>query len=105
VLRRIFRPKGDEEKGDWRKFHDVELHNLHASASIIRVIKSKRMKSARNVARMGEMRNDYEIFSGSPQGMRSLRKHKRRWEDNIKIDHKEIWCVSIDWIHLGLDED
>jgi hypothetical protein len=54
ALRRIFGPKRDEVTGDWRKLHNEELHNLYSSPSIIRMIKSRRMRWARNVARMGE---------------------------------------------------
>jgi hypothetical protein len=54
VLRRIFGPKRNEVTGDWRKLHNEELHNLYTSPSIIRMIKSRRMKWTRHVARMGE---------------------------------------------------
>jgi hypothetical protein len=53
VLRRIFGPKRDEETGDWRKLHNEELHNLYSSPSIIRIIKSRRMRLAVHVARIG----------------------------------------------------
>jgi hypothetical protein len=53
VLRRIFAPKRDEETGGWRKLHNEELHNLYSTPSIIRIIKSRRMRWAENVARMG----------------------------------------------------
>jgi hypothetical protein len=56
VLRRIFGPKRDEVTGDWRKLHNEELHNLYSSPSIIRIIKSRRMRCAGHVARMGEKR-------------------------------------------------
>jgi hypothetical protein len=55
VLRRTFRPKGNEEAGDWRRMHNEELHNLHASPSVIRMIKSRRMRWAGHVARIGEI--------------------------------------------------
>jgi hypothetical protein len=57
VLRRIFEPKGDGVKGGWRKLHNEELHNLYPSPSIIRIIKSRRMRWAGHVARTGEKRN------------------------------------------------
>jgi hypothetical protein len=68
VLRRIFGPKGDEVTGDWRKLHNEELHNLYPSPSIIRMIKSRRMRWVGHVARMGEKR----ILVGKPEGRRPL---------------------------------
>jgi hypothetical protein len=66
VLRGIFGPKSDEVTGGWRKLHNEELHGLYSSPSIIRVIKSRRMKWAEHVARMGEVRNAYSILVGKP---------------------------------------
>jgi hypothetical protein len=66
VLRRIFRLKRDEVTGGWRKLHNEELHNLHSSSSIIRMIKSRRMKWAGHVARMEEKKNTYRILVGMP---------------------------------------
>jgi hypothetical protein len=62
VLRRIFGPKRDEVMGEWRKLHNGELHNLCSSPDIIRQIKSRRMRWAGHVARMGEGRNVYRVF-------------------------------------------
>jgi hypothetical protein len=59
VLRRIFRPKRDEVTGEWRKLHE-ELRDLYSLPSIIRIIKSRRMRWAGHVARMGEKRNAWE---------------------------------------------
>jgi hypothetical protein len=70
VLRRIFGPRGDEVTGVWRKLYNEELHNLHSSPIIIRMIKSKRMRWAGHVARMGETRNAYRILVGKPEGKR-----------------------------------
>jgi hypothetical protein len=86
VLRRIFGPRRDEVTGDWRKLHNEELHNLYSSPSIIRMIKSRRMRWAGHVARMGETRNAYRILVGKPEGKRPLGRPKRRWMDNIKMD-------------------
>jgi hypothetical protein len=61
VLRGIFRRKGDEVRGDWRKLHNEQLHNLYSSSRIIRMIKSRRMRWEGHVERMGEMRNAYRI--------------------------------------------
>jgi hypothetical protein len=68
VLRRIFGPKRDEVVGGWRKLHGEELHNLYCSPSIIRIIKSRRMRWARYVARLEEKRNAYRILVGKPEG-------------------------------------
>jgi hypothetical protein len=89
VPRRIFEPKRDEVPGGWRKLHN-ELHNLHSSPSIIRVIKSRRMRWAGHVARIGEKRNAYTILVGTPEGKRPLGRPRRRWLDNIKMDLREI---------------
>jgi hypothetical protein len=58
--------------GDWRKMHNKELHNLYSSPNIIRMIKSRRIRWARHVARMGEKRNAYRILAGKPEGKRPL---------------------------------
>jgi hypothetical protein len=72
VLRRIFGPKRDEVTGGWRTLHNEELHNLYSLPSTIRMIKSRRMRWAGHVARMGEKRNAYRILVGKPEGMRPL---------------------------------
>jgi hypothetical protein len=72
VLRRIFGPKRDEVTGEWRKLHSGELHNLYSSSDIIREIKSRRMRWAGHVARMGEGRNVYRVLIGKPKGKRPL---------------------------------
>jgi hypothetical protein len=68
VLRRIFGPKRYEVTVEWRKLHNEELHNLHSSIYIIKVIKSRRMRWAGHVACMGEKRNAYRILVGKPEG-------------------------------------
>jgi hypothetical protein len=62
VLRRIFGPKRDEVTRGWRKLHNDELHNSYSSPSIVRMIKSRRMRWAGPLARMGEKRNAYRIM-------------------------------------------
>jgi hypothetical protein len=74
LRRRIFGPKREEMKGGWRRLHNEELHNLYASPNIIKMIKSRRMRWALHVARMGEMRNSCKIFIGDPEGKRPFRK-------------------------------
>jgi hypothetical protein len=83
VLRRIFGPKGDGVTGGWRKLHNEELHNLYSSPSLIRIIKSRAMRRAGHVARVGEKRNVYRILVGKPEGKRPLGRPRRRWLDNI----------------------
>jgi hypothetical protein len=89
VLRRIFGPKRDEVTGEWMKMHNEELHNLYSSPDIIRQVKSRRMRWAGHVARMGE-RKVNKIFVGKPEGKRTLGRPERRWEDGIRVDLREI---------------
>jgi hypothetical protein len=86
VLRRMFGPKRDEVTGEWRRLHNEELNDLYSSPTIIRVIKSRRMRWAGNVARMGEGRVAYRILAGRPEGRRPLGRPRLRWEDNIKMN-------------------
>jgi hypothetical protein len=93
VLRRIFGSKRVEETGGWRKLLNEELHNLYSSPSIIRMLKSIRMRWAGHVARMGENMNAYKILLGKPVGKRPLGRPRLRLVDNIKMDLREIgWC-------------
>jgi hypothetical protein len=85
VLRKIFGP-GREVDGSWRKLHNDELHSLYSSPHIVRVIKSRRMKWAGHVARMGEGRNVYRVLVGRSEGKRPLGRPRRRWEDSIKMN-------------------
>jgi hypothetical protein len=85
VLRRIFGPTKDAVSGEWRKLHNEELNYLYSSPDIVRVIKSRRMRWTGYVARMGERRGVYRVFVGKPEGKRPIGRHRRRWEDNIKI--------------------
>jgi hypothetical protein len=90
VLRRLFGPKRDEVRGEWRKLHNGELHNLYSSPDIIRKIKPKRMRWVGHVARMGKGRNVYRVLVGKPEGKRLLGRPRRRWEDGIKMGLREI---------------
>jgi hypothetical protein len=85
VMRRIFGPKRDGVTGGWRKLHNEEFHNLYSSPSIVRIIKSRRMRWAVHVERMGEKRNVYRLLVGKPEGKRPLGIPRRRWIDNIKM--------------------
>jgi hypothetical protein len=78
MLRRIFGPKSDGVTGGRRKLHNEELHNLYSSPSIIRVIKSRRMRLAGHVARMGEKRNVCSLVKGKLEGKRPLGRPRRR---------------------------
>jgi hypothetical protein len=85
VLRRIFGPKMDEMTGKWRKLYNEELRDLYSSPSIIRIIKSRRMRWVGHVARMGEKRNAYKLLVGKPEGKRPLGRPRRRCVDNIRM--------------------
>jgi hypothetical protein len=104
VLRGIFGPKRAEVTGEWRKLHSGELHNLYSSPDIIRQTKSRRMRWAGHVARMGEGRNVYRVLVGKPEGKRPLGRPKSRWEDGIRMDLMEIgWEVwsGFVWLRIG----
>jgi len=101
VLRRIFGPRRDEVMGEWRRLHNEEQNDLYSSPNIVRVIKSRRMRWAGHVARMGEERGVYRVLVGKPEG----RRPRRRWADNIRMDLQEVGCVYMDWIGLAQDRD
>jgi hypothetical protein len=103
--RRIFGPKKDDVTGDWRKLHNEELHNLYSSPNIMRMIKSRRMRWAGHVARMGATRNTYRILVGKPEEKRPLQRSRCRWVDNIKMELREIGWDGKDWIDLAQDRD
>jgi hypothetical protein len=104
VLRRIFGPKRDEVTGEWRILHNKELYALYSSPNNIRVIKSRRLRWAGHVARMGKSRGAYRVFVGKSEGGRQFGRPRRRWEDNIKMDLREVgwgaWTGSI-WLRIG----
>jgi hypothetical protein len=105
VLRRIFGPKRDEVTGELRKLHNEELHNLYSSPDIIRQVKSRRMRWAGHVVRVGEDRKVYKFLVGKPEGKRPLGRPRRRWEDWIRIDLREFGLGGVDWIRLAHDRD
>jgi hypothetical protein len=102
VLRKIFGHKREED-GSWRKLYNDELHDLYSSPNIVRVIKSRRMKWAGHVARMGEGRGAYRVLVGRPEGKRPLGRPRRRWEDNIKMYLGEMGIDGANWIRLAQD--
>jgi hypothetical protein len=105
ALRRIFGPKSDEVTGEWRKLHNEKLRNLYLSPDIIRQVKSRRMRWAGHVARMGEERKVYRVFVGKPEGKRPLVRPRRRWENGITIDLREIGLGDVDCIRLAQNRD
>jgi hypothetical protein len=90
VLRRIFGPKRDEVTGEWRRLHNKELYALYSSPSIIRVVKSRRLRWAGHVARMGERRGAYRALVGKPEGRRPLGRPRRGWRNSIKTNLREV---------------
>jgi hypothetical protein len=104
VLRRIFGRKRDKVTGEWRRLHKEELNALYKSSNIIRVIKSRRIRWAGHVARIGKRSGAYRILVGRPEGRRPLGRLRRRWED-IKMDLQEVGWGGMDWIYMAQDRD
>jgi hypothetical protein len=88
LLQIKFESRG-EDTGEWRRLHNEELNDLYSSPNIIRVIKSRRMRWAGHVARMGEETGAYKFLVGRPEVRRPLGRPRRRWEGNIKMDLQE----------------
>jgi len=105
VLRKMFGPRRDEVPGDWRRLHNDELNDLYSTPNIVRVIKSRRMRWAGHVARIGEERGMYRVLVRKPEGRRPLGRPRRRWADNIRMDLQEVGCVYMDWIGLAQDRE
>ena len=106
VLRRIFGPRRDAVMGEWRRLHNEELNDLYSSPNIVRVIKSRGMRWARHVARMGEERGGcIGSWWVKPEGKRPLGRPRRRWVDNIRTDLQEVECGYMDWIGRAQDRD
>ena len=85
--------------------HNEELNDLYSSPNIVRVIKSRRMRWAGHVARIGEERGVYRVLVGKPEGRSPLGRPRRRWVDNIRMDLQEVGCGYMDWIRLAHDRD
>ena len=105
MVLRIFGPRRDEVTGEWRRLHNEELSDLYSSPNVVRVIKSRRMRWAGHVARMGEERGTYRVLVGKPEGKRPLGRPRHRWVDNIRMDLQEVGYGSVDWIGLTQDRD
>jgi hypothetical protein len=91
--------------GEWRKLHNEELHDLYSSPSIIRIIKSRRMRWAGHVAQMGKKRNAYRLLVGKPEEKMRLGRQRHRWVDNIRMDLVEVGWDDVDWIDLAQDRN
>jgi hypothetical protein len=95
VLRR------DEVTEGWCKLHNDERRNLYSSLSVIRMIKSRKMRWAGHIACMAEMRSAYRMLVGKPEGKRPLGRPRNKWVDNIKMDLRETGWGSMDWTDLA----
>jgi hypothetical protein len=102
---RIFGPKRDEATGKWRKLHNEELRDLYSSPSIIRIIKSRRMRWAGHVSQLGAKRNVYRILVGKPEEERPLERSRRRSVYNIRMDLGEVGWGDVEWIGLAQDRN
>ena len=105
VLRRLFGPKRDEVTGEWRKLYNEELSDLYSLPNIVRVGKSRRMRWAGHVARMGEGRSVRRVLVGKPEGKRPLGRPRCRWDDKIKMNLQEVGGACGDWLELAQDRD
>ena len=99
VFRNIFGAMRDETEGELGKLHNDELLALYSSPNIIRNLKSRRLRWAAHVAHMEQFRNAYRALVGKPE------RPRRRWEDNIKMDLREVGCDPGEWIDLAEDRD
>ena len=90
---------------EWRRLHNEKLNDLYSSPNIVRVIKSRRMRWAGHVARMGKERGVYRVLVGKPKGRRPLGRPRRRLVDTIRMELQEVGCIYMDWIGLAQDRD
>jgi len=95
----------DEVTGEWRRLHNDELNDLYSSPNIVWVIKSRRMRWAGHVARMGEEKGVYRVLMGKPEGRRPVGRPRRRWVNNIRMALQEVRCGYMDWIGPAQDRD
>jgi hypothetical protein len=97
--------KRDEVTEERRKLHIEELNDLYSLPNIVRVVKSRRMRWAGHVARMGEKRGVHRVLVGKPEGKRPLGRPRHRWQDNIKMNLQEVGGGCGDWMELAQDRD
>jgi hypothetical protein len=97
----MFGPKRDGVTGGWRKLHNEELHNLYFAPSVIRIIRSRKMRLAGACSTNREKKNAYRLLVGKPEGKSTLGRPRRRWIDNIKMDPLEIGFGFMGWIGLA----
>jgi hypothetical protein len=100
VSRIILGPKRDERTGEGRKLHNEKLNDPYSSPTIVRVIKSRRMKWAGHEVRMRAGRGVYRVLVGKPEGKSPFGKSRHRWENNNKMDLQEMGCGIMDWLRL-----
>ena len=103
VLRRLFGPKKDEVTSEWRKLHNEKLNDLYSLPNIAWVIKSRKMRLAGHVRKV-ERRGVYRVLVGKPEGKGQLGRPRHRWEDNIKMDLREVGCglcTGLSWLRTG----
>ena len=105
VYRKIFEAKRDKITREWRNLHNAELHALYSSPNVIRNLKSRRLRWSGYVARMEQSRNAYRVLVGKPEAERSLEMPTSRWEENIKMDLREVVCYPGEWINLTEDRE
>jgi hypothetical protein len=105
VLRRMFGSKKDEVSRERRKLHNEELNDLYSSPNIVRVVKSRIMRWVGHVARMGERRVIHRVLGRKHDGKRPLVRPRHRWEDDIKMDLREVGCGGVDCIEVAQVRD
>ena len=105
VLRKLFGPKKDEVKGNWRRLHNEELYALYSSPNVIRMIKSRKMTWMGQVTRMGDRRGACRILVGRLEGRRPFERPRIGCEDNIKMNLQEVGWGGMGWTDLAWDRD
>ena len=94
-----------DENGEWRRLHNEELHSLYCSPNIFRLIKSRRLRWAGHIARMEEYMSAFKILTGTPAGKRPLGRPRSRWEDNIRMDFKQMGINTRNLVDSAQDRD